>query len=347
MQIIFSIFFILLFLTSCKTSSSSQNTNTKSETTLAPLQKFNENTIDGVLVSIGDRVILLSDFQHAIAAASAGQSQISSNGKLFGGTLSSQQAEQILESLINQKVLEVKSQELGLDISEEQLTERISEFLKQQNLTEFDLNEQLKKTGKEMVDYRHEFKNEILKQELISRVISPLVTVTQDEVNNYYLQQTGSLKQVTAVTLRSLVINLPDNFNGNYLEYSTVKKVNKLISQKNDFIELVKSYSMASNAVDTLGILPKKSINELPPIIREKLLNLNINDVIGPFQIGRSVFFFQYLSSEFGSNNDLKTNYNSWKNKLLNIKFEERLTDYLKTERSILRINLRPFIISR
>ena len=338
---------ILFFLASCQSSEDSTNSHPKNTTTLAPLSPFDNNTIDGLLVSVADQAILLSDFQHAILASSNGQTQILASGKLIGGTMTASQANQVLESLINQKVLQIKAQELGIDIGEDELSGRINDFLKQQNYTEFDLQEQLKKTGKTMDEYRHEFKNEVLKQELIGRVISPLVTVTDDEVNSFYLQQTGSIKQVTAVKLRSLMLNLPTNYSGDPLKFDPVIQIQKALSEGKDFSDLVKTYSMASNVAQTGGVLPSRSVNELPPELRQKLTHLKINDVVGPFHIGSSLFFFQYLGAEFGSGSDLKANYTSWKNKLSNIKFEERLTEYLKNERAILRVNLRPFTITR
>jgi len=336
---------ILIFLVSCQSSQDSANSHPKNITTLAPLSPFDRNTVDGLLVSVADQAILLSDLQHAILATSNGQTQISANGKLTGGTMTAVQANQLLESIINQKVLQIKALELGIDVSDAELSARINDFLKQQNYTEFDLQEQLKKTGKTLEEYRAEFKNEVLKQELIGRVISPLITVTEDEVNSFYLQQTGSIKQVTAVKLRSLMLNLPENYIGDPLRYDAVVKVQKAVTEGKDFVALVKAYSMASNAIQTEGILPSHPVNELPTELKQKLAHLKVNDVVGPLHIGSSIFFFQYLGAEFGSGSDLKANYLSWKNKLLNIKFEERLTEYLKNERSILRVNIRPFTI--
>lgn len=337
----------LFAIASCQTNEGSSNTSSKNITTLAPLKPFSPNTIDGLLVSVSDQSILLSDFQQAILGASKGQTQILSTGKLVGGTLTPQQANQILQSIINQKVLQIKSTEMGIDVGDAELTGRISEFLKQQNFTEFDLDEQLKKSGKTKEEYRQEFKNEILKQELIGRVISPTVTVTNDEVNSFYLQQTGSIKQVTAVKLRSLMINLPENYKKDPFKYETALKIKAALSKNQDFTELVKMYSMASNAAQTGGILPSRPLAELPPELRDKLTGLKINDVTGPYLIGNSLFYFQYMGAEFGNGSDLKANFTTWKNKLLNIKFEERLSDYIKNERLILRVNQRPFTISR
>ncbi len=345
-KILFTLFFFSLLI-SCQSNQDSSNLQAKNVTTLAPLSPFDASTIDGLLVSVSDQAILLSDFQHVILAASNGQTQLLPTGKLMGGTMTPLEGKQLLETFINQKVLQLKALELGMDVSEEDLSQRINDFLKQQNYTEFDLQEQLKKSGKSMEDYRKEFKNEVLKQQLIGRVISPLVTVTEDEVNSFYLQQTGNIKQISAVKLRSLMINVPENFADDSAKLTSVNQVQKSLAKGKDFLELVKKYSMAANAVETEGILPLRSVNELPPQLKEKIANLKINDVVGPLRIGNAVFFFQYLGAQFGSGSSLKANYTSWKNKLLNIKFEERLMGYLKNERSTLRVNMRPFTIQR
>jgi len=124
---------ILIFLVSCQSSQDSANSHPKNITTLAPLSPFDRNTVDGLLVSVADQAILLSDLQHAILATSNGQTQISANGKLPGGTMTAVQANQLLESIINQKVLQIKALELGIDVSDAELSARINDFLKQQN----------------------------------------------------------------------------------------------------------------------------------------------------------------------------------------------------------------------
>ncbi len=336
-------------LTSCVSSQDIDKNSRTAETitTLAPTTPFDSNTIDGVLATVADQVILLSDFQQAIFVASQGQSNIHANGQIFGGSLTPEQAHQVLDGLINQKVLQIKAIELGFDISDEELEIRIQDFIKQRGLTETDLSIQLAQMGRSIDDYRAEFKNELLKQQVIGRIISPQVSVTDDEINHFYSQQTGSVKQVSTVKLRSLLIKVPENLNSNPQSFKPIQDVEKGIASGDDFVNLVKKYSMASDAAETEGLLPPRSLNELPSVLREKLTNLKVNEVVGPLFIGSSAFFFQYLGAQFSSGSDLEKNYGNWKSKLQEIKFSERLSEYLNTERSKLRANVRPFEIKR
>ncbi len=317
--------------------------NSQTITSLAPKTPFDSNTIDGVLATVTDQVLLLSDLQQAIFITTNGQTRLLPNGQLIGGNFTTHHASQILESLINQKVLQIKAIELGFDVSEEELTQRIQEFLKQRGFSEVDLDAQLTKSGKSMQDYRTEFKSEVLKQQLIGRVISPLVNVSDDEVKSFFLQQTGSVKQVSTIKLRSLLIKVPENDQNAPLNSALVKSISKKIMDGENFVNLVKQFSMASDASTTEGILPPRPISELPAPIKEKLSNLNINQVIGPFVLGSSVFFFQYLGADFIADSDLQKNFGTWKAKLQDIKFNERLSEYLKSERTKLKANIRPF----
>ncbi|WGL61460.1 SurA N-terminal domain-containing protein [Pigmentibacter sp. JX0631] len=323
------------------------STPSQTITSLAPNKPFESNTIDGILATITDQVILLSDLQQAIFIASNGQTKLLPNGLLVGGNMSTQQAYLVLDSLINQTVLRAKTLELGIDIPEDELSQRINEFLKQRGFSEEDLKEQLEKSGKTVEDYRKEFKTEILKQSLIARVITPLVNVSEEEVKSFYIQQTGSIKQISTIKLRSLMIKIPDNEKDDILSSKLVKIVNEKISEKSDFSALVKQYSMASDVEKTGGLLPPKPIHELPEQVRTKLMNINVNDIIGPIVLGSSVFYFQYLGVELTADNEFQKNFNTWKNKLQDIKFNERLSEYLKAERTKLKANIRPIKFTR
>ena len=158
---------LLAGLVSCQTKTDVPAQSSVKIKTLQPLAPFDSNTMDGLLVSISDKVILLSDFQNAVLAASNGQTTLSKTGKLVGGTFSIEKANELLQSLINQKVIEIKASELGIEISDTELTSRIDEFLKRQSYTEADLETQLKNSGQSLKVYRENFRRELIRQEFL------------------------------------------------------------------------------------------------------------------------------------------------------------------------------------
>lgn len=347
-RIIFACAILAGFVFSCRTVTENLNQEKKEQPEiLEHLPEFNHGVVDGVLATVGDQVILLSDLQRAIFLESKGQTKLLPNGKLEGGTLSSEQANQIFESIVNQKILQIKAKDLGFEVTEDELTQRIDDFLKQQNYTKEDLERQLQNSGVSFEEYRKDFRNGILKQQVIGRVIVPLVSVSNDEVNGFYLQQTKQTKQIKSVKLRSLMIHVPENFTYTPFDFPLVKKIESLIVEKKDFAELASEYSMSSEAKKTAGMLPSKPFQDLPTELRQKIASLKPGDVVGPISIAGSVFFFQYIGAEFSNDSDLQKNFNAWKNKLQEVKFSERFSEYLKNEKTKLRVITRSFAISR
>lgn len=347
-RIVLALLLLAGFVFSCRTTTEVQTQGAAERSEILDrLPTFDDGVVDGVLATVGDQVILLSDFQRAVFLESKGQTKLLADGRLEGGALSAEQANQIFESIVNQKILQIKAKDLGFEVSEEELTQRIDEFLKQQGFAKSDLEQQLQNSGVSFEEYRKDFRNGILKQQVIGRVIVPLVSVSNDEVNGFYLQQTKQTKQIKSVNLRSLVIHIPENFRNTPLDFPLVKKVSSLIAEKKDFADLATEYSMSAEAKKTGGLLPSKSFQDLPPELRQKMANLTPGDVVGPISLAGSVFFFQYIGAEFSNDSDLKKNFNNWKNKLQEVKFGERFGEYLKNERAKLRVVTRDFSVSR
>ena len=80
---------------------------------------MNANTIDGVIVTVADEPLLLSEFQKAIRLVTGQSTRITAEGSLIGGRLTAKDAEAILEQLINQKILTIRVRELGLNLGED------------------------------------------------------------------------------------------------------------------------------------------------------------------------------------------------------------------------------------
>jgi peptidyl-prolyl cis-trans isomerase SurA len=312
---------------------------------------FSEKTLDGIIVSVGEDIILLSELQKAIQQVSAGQCKLLSNGKLVGGSISAQDAENILEQLISQKILSLRVQELGLSVTEDELDQEISSLLKQQNMTQEDFIKALQAEGETVTSHREEFRKQLETQRFIGRTIRPLVTVSEDEIRNSSASQQGQVEEDKKITLRSLLVQ-------KYQEKeSKIQKIKEDLTAGKSFESIAKMHSEDPDVLKTSGMLPPRFLKDLPEELRKELPNKKKGDVIGPIQIGSSAFFFEYLAEETSAtkntpeatkNNQL----NSKKRqeveaKILDQKFKERLSEYLKAEKTKVKVTRRNFTISK
>jgi parvulin-like peptidyl-prolyl isomerase len=310
---------------------------------------LNANTIDGVIVTVADEPLLLSEFQRAVAVATQRSSRVSSKGQLTGGQLSPADAEIILEQLINQKILSLRVRELGLNLGEDELDSELKSFLQNQNISEEKFQEILRAEGETVESHREEFRKQIETQRFIGRVIRPLVTVTEDQVRGFYMQQNADKDKTQLVKLRSLMIEIPTGLSNEEMQTKkrNIETIRRDVDAGRPFVDLVQIYSEAKDAMKTKGLLPPRPLNELPEKLRSRLKGKASATVIGPIELGLSVFFFEYLGTELGDQKEYEKQRPQYEAKLLDLKFRERLDEYLRSERLKVKISRRDFKISR
>jgi parvulin-like peptidyl-prolyl isomerase len=304
---------------------------------------LNANTLEAVIVTIADEPLLLSELQRAIYLASQRQTKLTAQGRLVGGNLTSVDADIILEQLINQKILSIRTRELGLNLSEDELDAELRGFLQQQNISEEKFQELLKSEGETPDSHREEFRKQIETQRFIGRVIRPLVSVTDDQVRGFYMQQTADREKSQLVRLRSLMIEIPSGLSSDELQSKkkNIEAIRRDLDAGRPFVELVQIYSEAKDVLKNKGELPPRPLNELPEKLRQRIKGKNPPLVVGPIELGMSVFFFEFLGMELGDQKEYERLRPQFEAKLLDIKFRERLDEYLRTERTKVKVTRR------
>jgi peptidyl-prolyl cis-trans isomerase SurA len=264
--------------------------------------------------------------------------------------LGTRDAEMLTEQLVNQKVLGLRVKEMGIDVAEDELESEIAAFLKQQNISREEFERVLAQEGETVESHREEFRTQLETQRFIGRVIRPLVTVTEDEVRNYYMQQSGAAANpAQTVRLRSLVINLPTDLaeSQRQAKQERVSAIRKEVDTGGSFASMVKLYSESPDALKTEGLLPPRPVRELPKELQGAIKETKPGQVVGPLQLGSSVFFFEFLGFEASDSKEFETQKAQWENRLLETKFKERLDDYVRAERTKSKVVRRPITFRR
>lgn len=311
-------------------------TTTSNNTALKEPKEFktdliytNSHTVDGIICSVGGSVILLSELQKAVKLNTQNKGQLHPDGRI-SGDISKENVKKILELLIIKKILTLKVKEHKLSLAEDDLTNRIRDFLQQQGLNEDELKKNLESSGESLENYRNEFRSQIEKEILISHVLLPLISVSNDDVTNFYFKESGAKKEIKNVSLR--VIRL-DSLSNKSEDEERLKNLQNDIENKENFMSLVLKYSDAQDKEKTQGLLPDKPLLQLPSELQSFLAKAKKGDVIGPLKLGSSQFFFEFLGAKLATNDDLKKSFESWKNRLLNKKILSKFEEYMQTER--------------
>ncbi len=301
-------------------------------------------TQDAIIANVGGQILLLSDLRRAVALASQGRAEITADGTLVGGGITSTQAAEIFDRLIEQSLLEVKVKELSLQVTDSELDSEIQNFLDSRQLTREEFIRLLAAEGETELSHRAEFKRQLETQRFIGRVIKPLVSVSDEEVKSYFLsQRQGTPSTVEKVTLRSLMLK------GKLTQpevQTKLAEIQKKSANGEPFADIVKEESQATDAKQTGGLLASKKLSEYPVEIAKSLENKPIGTLTNPIEIGSASFVFELVSRESAADSRFTAEKETWRQKLLEKKFGERLRSYLNAEREKIKIEMRPLAFS-
>lgn len=300
---------------------------------------------DGIVAVVGDEVILYSDLQRAIRLATNDSASLAPGGKLIG-SITKENVNTLLDQLIDQRVLAARVKEAGLNLTEDELNIEIQNFLTKQGITEERFQEILAQEGETFESYKEEFKRQIETQRFIGRTIRPLVSVTDDEIKNFYLQKNAGTasSQQRKFRLRSLVIA---NTAENSKKEEKIKKIQADLKNGKKFETLVKEYSDDKAAAQNAGLLPPRKMSDFPKPVETNLKTAKIGDIIGPFDFAGSTFFFEFVGIDISEDNNFSQQKKELESQLLETKFQERLAEYIRSERSKIKFEKFPLDISK
>lgn len=310
--------------------------------------------VDFLLARVGNELVLFSDLQRLVRVASRDNADLLPDGSLTGEALKVADVQSLLDTLIDGKVLNIRAKELGLSVDDHELDLEINKFLKAQGGSAEDLQAALAQQGETMDEYRDEFRRQLQQQRVIGQIVQPRVSVTDDEVRSFFMQNADSAVSSQVVRLRSLSVNLgggqspeEQNRKQDIVEKITQEAVRVQDPSSLDFQKLVRTYSDAPDAQEG-GDLPPRPLADLPAIVKEKIKpDLPVGTVIGPVKLGSTVFFFQFLGMNLADEKKFEEQKNSWRQKLLETKQQEGLSEYLRAERTKIKIAQKEFNIHR
>jgi len=221
--------------------------------------------LDRVVAIVNEDVITLSELKDAIK-------------QLTPFTDPSPEIErQVLEELINTHLAVQEAKKRGIEIKEKEVENTIKELILQKGITLTAFKEELLKNGISYEDYKNWLKYQLIKRRLIGLEVQGKVTVTEEEIKNYYETYRKKYKGYTLFKLRHILLPFPQTLT----QEKEIKKIQEKILRKLkmgvSFSELAKLYSKAPTASDG-GDLGWFKEEELAPVIKETVKTLKVGE---------------------------------------------------------------------
>ena len=177
---------------------------------------------------------------------------------------------QVLERLVTERVQLQRASEIGLRVDEPQLDRTVERVAESNNMSPAQFSAALERDGVPMRKFREELRNEILMTRLREREVDNRITISENEVDLYLVDQEGTKETASEFELSHIVIRVPEQSTPEQLERQRARadEVVKQARGGTDFAQLSAAYSDAPEAM-TGGALGWRSRDRLPDLYLE------------------------------------------------------------------------------
>jgi peptidyl-prolyl cis-trans isomerase SurA len=188
---------------------------------------------------------------------------------------------QVLDNLINQKVLLQHARETGIRVDEAAVDLAEQNVALQNQVDVNELHKRLAADGVTVSQMRAVLRDQIMLGRLRERDVDSRVRVTDQEVESYLQGQPVSIDPETLqINLAQVLIAVPENATAVQVAALQAKGQRALSRARagEDFVALVKEFSDASDSIQG-GQLGLRTANRYPPLFLEATQNLAVGDV--------------------------------------------------------------------
>jgi peptidyl-prolyl cis-trans isomerase SurA len=173
---------------------------------LAAVAYAGDTVIEEIVVRINGSIISRSDLQRS-------KEDVMRECKEKGGSDADCQAEMatrekdVLRDLIDQQLLQQKAADLGIT-GDTELIKRLDEMRKQMHLESMEaLEKAAEQQGVSFEDYKQNIRNQIITQAVIQREVGPKISITPEDVKQFYDSHQKELDRPEAVQLSEILLS--------------------------------------------------------------------------------------------------------------------------------------------
>jgi peptidyl-prolyl cis-trans isomerase SurA len=250
--------------------------------------------LDRVVAVVNDDIILDSELEQSTAPMLRQPLDTSTpEGKKQWDELK----RKALDGLIDSKLIQQQASELKLAVTNDEVDRALEEVKKQNNLTDDQFREALKGQGFTPEGYRKSLKRQILELKVINTAVRSRVSVSDDEVKNYYNQNVRAMAGDKTAHLRQILIAVPPDAPEDVVEQKRkiAAKVVDTARGGTSFVELAKKYSDDELTKADGGDLGWVGKGVLQDALDEAVAGMDAGDVRGPVRTSRGWHVLQVV----------------------------------------------------
>lgn len=258
---------------------------------IASAQINQGEVMDRVVAIVGNEIILQSDIIGQIALMAQQDPKLNPRDPAL--------YQELLDAMINEKLLVTKAIEDSVVVSEEQIDARWQAFL-QTLMHQFGSEERIEQVYKKSLnrlkfELRDDIRNKLLSSNLVQQTIAN-VTITPKEVEEFFKQYRDSLPRVPeTIEVHHITKNVRANVDEKKRMMDLARAVRDSILKGGDFGEYAKRYSGDPGTANSSGELGWIERGRFFPEFENAAFSLQINEISLPIETPFGYHLIQLL----------------------------------------------------
>lgn len=187
---------------------------------------------------------------------------------------------QVLETLISERIQLEQARKTGIKISDQELNKRMEDIAAANKITLREFRNRLLSDGINYVNFREQIRNQLIVSQLQKRQVNNKIRVTENEIDDLLTNQAGQLDKDIQYHLRHILIRTPEVASTEDIEQAEqeITQIREAALKGENFEELAAKHSDGQFALKG-GDLGWRYSAELPSSFSREITLLNNGDV--------------------------------------------------------------------
>lgn len=256
---------------------------------------------DRVVGVVDGDMITLSDLDTAMPYY--GMANILDKGNPLDKEIRLRQArKEILEFLIEEKLLQRVASRFGITVDDEMIDKAIERMKQNGDISDEQMKQELAEQGFTLEGYRHFLTVQIRRARVIEAAIKPQVSMTEERVRNYY-QNHADNYLMPEVRISQILVQVPSEPTAQDWEQAKKKmrQVQQRLKRGTTFEEAAARYSDDATSAPSGGDLGFFKKGEMLSMLEEVVFNMAVGEVSGVVQSSQGLHLFKVTGKKQGA----------------------------------------------
>lgn len=175
----------------------------------------------------------------------------------------------VVDFLIEQYTVEIAAKMEGVTVEDDEIDMAIQSILQQNNITYNQLLKVLEEQSIPLAQYKWQLKQELLKNKINSKILAPLMVVTEEDIQKYIENNKASLNLEDRYELRFITVDSDAEY----------ERVMNYLNKNGSFAEAALNFSKDKVTAKNGGYLGWINKKDMAPEIRKQVSGKNVGDM--------------------------------------------------------------------